>query len=92
MEILQIKELIGLEALTPMLRLNIFLDMRVTYLKYLVKIYTVKVSQKQLENLSTANTTLDLVTLLRTLSKLKTPENTIKITSAHLNKKSIQQK
>ena len=83
MEILQIKELIGLEALTPMLRLNIFLDMRVTYLKYLVKIYTVKVSQKQLENLSTANTTLDLVTLLRTLSKLKTPENTIKITSAH---------
>lgn len=83
MEILQIKELTGLEALTPMLRLNIFLDMRVTYLKYLVKIYTVKVSQKQLENLSTANTTLDLVTLSRTLSKLKTPENTIKITSAH---------
>ena len=83
MEILQIKELIGLEALTPMLRLNIFLDMRVTYLKYLVKIYTVKVSQKQLENLSTANTMLDLVTLSRTLSKLKTPENTIKITSAH---------
>lgn len=83
MEILQIKELTGLEALTPMLRLNIFLDMRVTYLKYLVKIYTVKVSQKQLENLSTANTMLDLVTLSRTLSKLKTPENTIKITSAH---------
>lgn len=83
MEILQIKELTGLEVLTPMLRLNIFLDMRVTYLKYLVKIYTVKVSQKQLENLSTANTTLDLVTLSRTLSKLKTPENTIKITSAH---------
>ena len=83
MEILQIKELTGLEALTPMLRLNIFLDMRVTYLKYQVKIYTVKVSQKQLENLSTANTMLDLVTLSRTLSKLKTPENTIKITSAH---------
>ncbi len=83
MEILQIKELIGSEDLTPMLRLNISLDMLVIFHKYQVKIYTVRVSQKQLENQSTVNTMLDSVTLLRTLSKLKTPENTIKITSEH---------
>ena len=66
-----------------MLRLNISLGMPVTYLKYQVRIYTVKVLQKQLENQSTVNTMLDSVTLLRTLSKLKTPENIIKITSEH---------
>ena len=66
-----------------MLRLNTSQDTLVTYLKYLVKTCMERVSQKPLENLSTASITLVSSIQSRTLSPPKMLLNTIRITSEH---------
>ena len=75
-----------------MLRLNTSQDTLVTYLKYLVKTCMERVSQKPLENLSTASITLVSSIQSRTLSPPKMLLNTIRITSEHWKTKSTQQK